>query len=204
MTCLRLTRGLIKAWFRELPAEVLDGLSPEQVLNCNSEEESMKLVKQLQPTESALLSWAINLSFLKDCESTNNLQMVDKCVLSLQNKSCGKSVKKRHIYVVYTTHLRCISAAVNLSQNLYCSILKDATGIAGNIFAFGLFLSPIPTFRRIMRNRSTENFSGLPYIYALLNCLICLWYGSPLVSSDNTLVLTVNSVGAVFQLTFTR
>ncbi|CAM8991350.1 unnamed protein product [Rhodiola kirilowii] len=53
--------GLIKAWFRELPAGVLDGLSPEQVLKCNSEEESMKLVKQLQPTESALLSWAIDL-----------------------------------------------------------------------------------------------------------------------------------------------
>lgn len=53
-----------------------------------------------------------------------------------------------------------------------------------------------------MRNKSTEHFSGLPYIYALLNCLICLWYGSPLVSSDNILVLTVNSVGAVFQLTY--
>lgn len=53
--------GLIKAWFRELPAGILDGLSPEQVLNCNSEEESVKLVKQLQPTESALLSWAIDL-----------------------------------------------------------------------------------------------------------------------------------------------
>uniref|UniRef100_A0A7N0TE29 Bidirectional sugar transporter SWEET n=1 Tax=Kalanchoe fedtschenkoi TaxID=63787 RepID=A0A7N0TE29_KALFE len=82
------------------------------------------------------------------------------------------------------------------------STLKDAAGIAGNVFAFGLFLSPIPTFRRIIRNRSTEEFSGLPYIYALLNCLICLWYGSPLVSCDNILVLTVNSVGAVFQLTY--
>lgn len=53
--------GLIKAWFRELPEGVLDGLSPDQVLNCNSEEESIKLVKLLQPTESALLRWAIDL-----------------------------------------------------------------------------------------------------------------------------------------------
>uniref|UniRef100_A0A7N0T8W9 Uncharacterized protein n=1 Tax=Kalanchoe fedtschenkoi TaxID=63787 RepID=A0A7N0T8W9_KALFE len=53
--------GLIKAWFRELPSGVLDGLSPEQVLNCTSEEESVKLLKQLEPTESALLSWAIDL-----------------------------------------------------------------------------------------------------------------------------------------------
>jgi solute carrier family 50 protein (sugar transporter) len=82
---------------------------------------------------------------------------------------------------------------------LFC---KDAAGFAGNIFAFGLFVSPIPTFRRIVRNQSTEQFSGLPYIYALLNCLICAWYGSPFVSLDNILVTTVNSVGAVFQLTY--
>ncbi|GER24783.1 Gtpase activating protein [Striga asiatica] len=53
--------GLIKAWFRELPAGVLDGLSPEQVLQCNTEEDSDELIKQLKPTESGLLSWAVNL-----------------------------------------------------------------------------------------------------------------------------------------------
>ncbi|KEH19191.1 putative SWEET sugar transporter [Medicago truncatula] len=83
-----------------------------------------------------------------------------------------------------------------------CEIGKDAAGIAGNIFAFGLFVSPIPTFRRIMRNGSTELFSGLPYIYSLLNCLICLWYGTPLISCDNLLVTTVNSIGAAFQLVY--
>ncbi|CAH8337461.1 unnamed protein product [Eruca vesicaria subsp. sativa] len=53
--------GLIKAWFRELPCGVLDGLSPEEVLNCNTEEDSIQLIKQLKPTESALLSWAVDL-----------------------------------------------------------------------------------------------------------------------------------------------
>ncbi|KAL3717555.1 hypothetical protein ACJRO7_009054 [Eucalyptus globulus] len=53
--------GLIKAWFRELPSGVLDGLSPEQVLQCNTEEASFELVKQLKPTESALLNWAVGL-----------------------------------------------------------------------------------------------------------------------------------------------
>lgn len=81
-------------------------------------------------------------------------------------------------------------------------VLKQAAGIAGNIFAFGLFVSPIPTFRRIIRNQSTEQFSGMPYIYALLNCLICAWYGCPFISSDTILVTTVNSVGAVFQLSY--
>lgn len=64
------------------------------------------------------------------------------------------------------------------------------------------FLFSRPTFKRIIRNRSTEQFSGLPYIYALLNCLICLWYGMPLVSPGIMLVATVNSVGAVFQLIY--
>ncbi|KAL9455831.1 hypothetical protein AB3S75_005122 [Citrus x aurantiifolia] len=80
-----------------------------------------------------------------------------------------------------------------------CSV---AAGVTGNIFAFVLFVSPIPTFRRILRNKSTEQFSGLPYIYSLLNCLITLWYGMPLVSPGIILVATVNSVGAVFQLIY--
>ncbi|KAK7342813.1 hypothetical protein VNO80_25769 [Phaseolus coccineus] len=83
-----------------------------------------------------------------------------------------------------------------------CEIGKDAAGVAGNIFAFGLFLSPIPTFRRIIRNGSTEMFSGLPYVYSLLNCLICLWYGTPLISPHNLLVTTVNTIGAAFQLVY--
>ncbi|RZB82995.1 Bidirectional sugar transporter SWEET2 isoform D [Glycine soja] len=45
-------------------------------------------------------------------------------------------------------------------------------------------------------------FSGLPYIYSLLNCLICMWYGTPLISADNLLVTTVNSIGAVFQFVY--
>ncbi|KAL4572087.1 hypothetical protein LXL04_018856 [Taraxacum kok-saghyz] len=53
--------GLIKAWFRELPCGVLDGLSPEEVLECNTEEECCEVVKQLKPTETALMNWAVDL-----------------------------------------------------------------------------------------------------------------------------------------------
>ncbi|KAI4323073.1 hypothetical protein L6164_022709 [Bauhinia variegata] len=88
--------------------------------------------------------------------------------------------------------------SLSIAYSVY-TICKDAAGVTGNIFAFGLFISPIPTFRRIIRNGSTEMFSGLPYIYALLNCLISLWYGTPIISPDNLLVLTVNSAGAIFQ-----
>lgn len=106
--------------------------------------------------------------------------------------------------------------------------------VAGNVFAFVLFVSPMwahfidistisisvyictwkaqmqhdlleffrPTFKRIVQNKSTEEFSGLPYIYSLLNCLICMWYGLPCVSYGVILVATVNSVGAAFQLVY--
>lgn len=82
------------------------------------------------------------------------------------------------------------------------SIYSTVAGVAGNVFAFVLFVSPMSTFRRILRNKSTEQFSGLPYIYAFLNCLICLWYGTPFVSRGMILVFTVNSVGAVFQFIY--
>uniref|UniRef100_A0A2K2BMB2 Rho-GAP domain-containing protein n=1 Tax=Populus trichocarpa TaxID=3694 RepID=A0A2K2BMB2_POPTR len=48
-TSVHCLAGLIKAWFRELPSGVLDGLSPVQ------------LVKQLKPPEAALLNWAVGL-----------------------------------------------------------------------------------------------------------------------------------------------
>ncbi|WVZ90464.1 hypothetical protein U9M48_036765, partial [Paspalum notatum var. saurae] len=53
--------SLIKAWFRELPEGVLDGLSPEQVLQCNSEGQFLELVTLLRPTQAALLNWAVEL-----------------------------------------------------------------------------------------------------------------------------------------------
>ncbi|MBA0604891.1 hypothetical protein Godav_017519 [Gossypium davidsonii] len=53
--------GLIKAWFRELPSGVLDSLDPQQVMQCETEEQCTQLARLLPPTEYALLDWAINL-----------------------------------------------------------------------------------------------------------------------------------------------
>ncbi|XP_074567257.1 rho GTPase-activating protein 1-like [Curcuma longa] len=53
--------GLIKAWFRELPTGLLDSLSSEQVMQCQTEEDCARLVSLLPQTEAALLDWAINL-----------------------------------------------------------------------------------------------------------------------------------------------
>lgn len=52
---------LLQAWLRELPRGVLDGISPEQVLQCNTEEECVELMTSLPPTQAALLGWAVEL-----------------------------------------------------------------------------------------------------------------------------------------------
>lgn len=40
---------------------MLDSLSPEQVMHCNTEEDCALLAKSLPQTEASLLDWAINL-----------------------------------------------------------------------------------------------------------------------------------------------
>ncbi|KAM0854150.1 hypothetical protein ACQ4PT_050605 [Festuca glaucescens] len=59
-----------------------------------------------------------------------------------------------------------------------------------------------PTFWRIIRKRSTEEFSGVPYNMTLLNCLLSAWYGLPFVSPNNILVSTINGVGAAIETAY--
>ncbi|XP_073066337.1 rho GTPase-activating protein 4-like [Primulina eburnea] len=71
--------GLIKAWFRELPRGVLDSLSPEQVMQCESEEDCDALVRLLPSTEASLLDWAINLMadvVLEECLNKMNARNI--------------------------------------------------------------------------------------------------------------------------------
>ncbi|KAH6782580.1 Nodulin MtN3 family protein [Perilla frutescens var. frutescens] len=72
-------------------------------------------------------------------------------------------------------------------------------GIFGNAFALFLFLAPLITFKRIVKKRSTEQFSGVPYVMTLLNCLLSAWYGMPFVSPNNLLVSTINGTGALIE-----
>lgn len=69
-------------------------------------------------------------------------------------------------------------------------------GIFGNATGLFLFLAPTITFWRVIKIKSTEEFSGLPYVMSLLNCLLSTWYGLPFISKDNILVSIINGVGA--------
>ncbi|KAL2503660.1 Bidirectional sugar transporter SWEET1 [Abeliophyllum distichum] len=72
-------------------------------------------------------------------------------------------------------------------------------GVLGNATGLFLFLSPMVTFKRIVMKRSTEHFSGIPYVMTLLNCLLAAWYGLPFISQDNILVTAINGTGAVIE-----
>ncbi|XVF39140.1 hypothetical protein PTKIN_Ptkin01aG0011900 [Pterospermum kingtungense] len=78
-------------------------------------------------------------------------------------------------------------------------VLHFLFGLFGNATALFLFLSPTITFKRIIRSKSTEQFSGIPYVMTLLNCLLSAWYGLPFVSKNNLLVSTINGTGAAIE-----
>uniref|UniRef100_A0A7C8ZNM5 Bidirectional sugar transporter SWEET n=2 Tax=Opuntia streptacantha TaxID=393608 RepID=A0A7C8ZNM5_OPUST len=72
-------------------------------------------------------------------------------------------------------------------------------GVLGNGAGLFLFLAPVVTFKRVVKKKSTEQFSGIPYVMTLLNCLLSAWYGLPFVSPNNILVTIINGTGAVLE-----
>lgn len=55
------------------------------------------------------------------------------------------------------------------------------------------------TFKRIIVNKSTEKFSGLPYVMTLLNCLLSAWWASFCFQSTTFHIITYILTRAVFQ-----
>ncbi|KAM7463711.1 hypothetical protein LguiA_031832 [Lonicera macranthoides] len=82
--------------------------------------------------------------------------------------------------------------------------LRLGIGIMGNAASMLLYGAPILTFARIMRKKSTEEFSCVPYVLALLNCSLYTWYGLPVVSYEweNFPVFTINGLGILLELSF--
>ncbi|KAF3441283.1 hypothetical protein FNV43_RR15196 [Rhamnella rubrinervis] len=78
----------------------------------------------------------------------------------------------------------------------------NIVGIIGNVISFGLFISPVPTFVRIIKNKTVEEFKPDPYIATVLNCLFWIFYGMPFVKPDSILVITINSIGLVLELIY--
>ncbi|KAK1553500.1 hypothetical protein QYE76_072056 [Lolium multiflorum] len=65
-----------------------------------------------------------------------------------------------------------------------------ARNFVGNVISFGLFLSPLPMFWRIIKNKDLDEFKSDPYLATLLNCklwvfydILCVIFGSKMYAS---------------------
>ncbi|GLU11262.1 hypothetical protein SLE2022_280190 [Rubroshorea leprosula] len=82
------------------------------------------------------------------------------------------------------------------------NVARNVVGIIGNVISFGLFLSPVPTFYRIIKKKDVEEFQPFPYLAAVLNCYFWTLYGLPIVVKNNILVTTINAVGLAIELIY--
>ncbi|GAB4846779.1 hypothetical protein Ancab_025787 [Ancistrocladus abbreviatus] len=82
-------------------------------------------------------------------------------------------------------------------------LARFIVGVVGNVTSFLLFASPVPTFWRIWKNKSVEEFKFHPYVAAIMNCISWIFYGLPVVHPDSTLVITINSIGLALELGYT-
>ncbi|KAL3619517.1 Bidirectional sugar transporter sweet7 [Castilleja foliolosa] len=79
---------------------------------------------------------------------------------------------------------------------------RTIVGIIGNIIAFILFLSPMPTFIKILKKRSVEQYSAVPYLATFINCGLWVLYGLPMVHPHSTLVVTINGIGIIIEIVY--
>ncbi|XP_023750389.2 bidirectional sugar transporter SWEET4 isoform X1 [Lactuca sativa] len=129
--------------------------------------------------------------------------------------------KQHHI----TPHLPPLISATNTHTPLICfftmvssELARTAVGIIGNVIALILFLSPVsqtnsnfdqkpnkilrPTFIQIVKKRTVEQFSPVPYLATFINCGVWVLYGLPVVHPHSFLVITINGTGLLIETAY--
>ncbi|XP_074317165.1 bidirectional sugar transporter SWEET12-like [Silene latifolia] len=70
-------------------------------------------------------------------------------------------------------------------------------GFLGNAISFAVFLSPIPTFYRIYKKKTTEEFQSIPYVVAFFSAMLWLFYAY--IKTDVIFLVTINSFGVFIE-----
>ncbi|PHT53516.1 Bidirectional sugar transporter SWEET11 [Capsicum baccatum] len=70
-------------------------------------------------------------------------------------------------------------------------------GVLGNIVSFIVFLSPLPTFYKIYKKKSTEGYQSIPYVVALFSSMLWIYYA--FLKTNTTLLITINSFGVFIE-----
>ncbi|KAI4303626.1 hypothetical protein MLD38_039234 [Melastoma candidum] len=79
---------------------------------------------------------------------------------------------------------------------------RTAVGVVGNVISLFLFLSPMPTIVRIWKKGSVEQYSAAPYLATLMNCMMWVLYGLPMVNPNSTLIVTINGAGTLIEIVY--
>ncbi|KAL5064668.1 hypothetical protein RYX36_026405 [Vicia faba] len=61
----------------------------------------------------------------------------------------------------------------------------------------------LPTFIKIWKAKSVQDFKPDPYVVTILNCAMWSFYGMPFISESNTLVVTINGFGFFLEIVYT-
>nr|XP_028947435.1 bidirectional sugar transporter SWEET17 isoform X3 [Malus domestica] len=121
-------------------------------------------------------------------ESRNSLSLSRSLSLSLNPAPPNACYKEKR------NQLRGPSNSINMEG------LSFFVGVIGNIISVLMFLAPVPTFWRIVKHRSTEDFESLPYVCTLLNSSLWTYYG--IIKSGELLVATINGFGATVEIIY--
>ncbi|MCO5579294.1 hypothetical protein L7F22_033148 [Adiantum nelumboides] len=82
------------------------------------------------------------------------------------------------------------------------SLIPLSLGILGNAMSIFAYCSTIPTFCRIWKKKSVEDFSDHPYVFSLLNGMLWSFYGLLTLKNGGLMILTVNVIGCAFQYVY--
>ncbi|KAG7559431.1 SWEET sugar transporter [Arabidopsis thaliana x Arabidopsis arenosa] len=85
---------------------------------------------------------------------------------------------------------------------LSATVARNIAGIFGNLIPLFVFLSPIPSFITIYKNKKVEGYKADPYLATVLNCTLWVFYGLPIVHPGSILVIPINAVGLCLGLSY--
>ncbi|XP_074370541.1 bidirectional sugar transporter SWEET6a-like isoform X2 [Apium graveolens] len=81
-------------------------------------------------------------------------------------------------------------------------IFRTVLGIIGNVISFGLFVLAVPTFYRILKNKSVKGVRPEYHLAMMMNCFCWALYGMPFINPRSIFVLTAYSIGLAIQLPY--